>query len=52
VEDAIDRIMRTYALLANRSVEACDDTRAKVSDYLTKLFDAGEKDRIGWRCAA
>jgi hypothetical protein len=44
MEAAIDRIMQTYALLMNRSAVASDEARAKVTDYLTKLFDAGEKD--------
>jgi hypothetical protein len=44
VEAAIDRIMNTYALLMNRSAAASDEARAKVTDYLTKLFEAGEKD--------
>jgi hypothetical protein len=44
LETAIDRIMQTYALLANRSAVASDEARAKVTEYLTKLFDAGEKD--------
>jgi hypothetical protein len=44
VEAALDRIMNTYALLVNRSAAASDEARAKVTDYLTKLFEAGEKD--------
>jgi hypothetical protein len=44
MEAAIDRIMQTYALLMNRSAVASDEARAKVTDYITKLFDAGEKD--------
>jgi hypothetical protein len=44
MEAAIDRIMQTYALLVNRSAAATDDARVKVTDYLTKLFEAGEKD--------
>jgi hypothetical protein len=44
MEAAIDRIMQTYALLMNRSNAATDEARAKVTDYLTKLFEAGEKD--------
>lgn len=44
MEAAIDRIMQTYALLVNRSNAATDEARAKVTDYLTKLFEAGEKD--------
>ena len=44
METAIDRIMQTYALLANRSGDASSEARTKVTDYLTKLFEAGEKD--------
>jgi hypothetical protein len=44
MEAAIDRIMQTYALLMNRSAAATEEARAKVTDYLTKLFEAGEKD--------
>jgi hypothetical protein len=44
VEAALDRIMNTYALLMNRSAAASEEARAKVTDYLTKLFEAGEKD--------
>jgi hypothetical protein len=44
VETALDRIMQTYALLANHSAAASDEARAKVTEYLTKLFEAGEKD--------
>ena len=44
MEAAIDRIMQTYALLVNRSAAASDDARAKVTDYVTTLFQAGEKD--------
>ncbi len=44
MEAAIDRIMQTYALLVNRSAAATDEARAKVTEYLTKLLEAGEKD--------
>ena len=44
MEAAIDRIMQTYALLVNRSAAASDEARAKVTDYVTTLFTAGEKD--------
>jgi hypothetical protein len=44
MEAAIDRIMQTYALLVNRSTAASDEARAKVTDYVSKLFEAGEKD--------
>jgi hypothetical protein len=44
MEAAIDRIMQTYALLANRSADACEEARAKVTIYVSTLFEAGEKD--------
>jgi hypothetical protein len=44
MEAAIDRIMQTYDLLMNRSAAASADARAKVTDYLNTLFEAGEKD--------
>jgi len=44
MEAAIDRIMQTYDLLVNRSTAASDEARAKVTDYLNTLFEAGERD--------
>jgi hypothetical protein len=44
MEAAIDRIMYTYDLLMNRSAAASAESRAKVTDYVTTLFEAGEKD--------
>ena len=44
MDAAIDRIMQTYALLANSSSVGSDEARAKVTDYITTLFEAGEKD--------
>src|SRR3981189_2291819 len=44
MEAAIDRIMITYDLLVNRSAAANAEARAKVTDYVTTLFEAGEKD--------
>jgi len=44
MEAAIDRIMQTYALLANRSGAVSEEARAKVTDYVGKLFAAGETD--------
>jgi hypothetical protein len=44
MEAAIERIMLTYDLLANRPSAASAEARAKLSDYLTTLFDAGERD--------
>ena len=44
MEAAIDRIMQTYALLLNRSATASDEARAKGTDYVKTIFEAGEKD--------
>ncbi len=41
---AIDRIMQTYALLADRSAAASAEARAKVTEYVNMLFEGGEKD--------
>src|ERR1700733_8302377 len=45
MEAAIDRIMQTYALLVNHSSAiGSEEARAKVTEYIGKLFQAGEKD--------
>ena len=44
MEAAIDRIMQTYDLLANRTAAASEEARAKVTTYLNTLMEAGEKD--------
>jgi hypothetical protein len=44
MEAAIDRIMQTYDLLMNRSAAASLEARAKVTDYVATLCEAGEKD--------
>ena len=44
MEAAIDRIMMTYDLLMNRSAAASAEARVKVTEYVTTLFEAGEKD--------
>jgi hypothetical protein len=44
MEAAIDRIMQTYELLLNRSTSASGEARAKVTDYVKTLVEAGEKD--------
>jgi hypothetical protein len=44
MEAAIDRIMQTYSLLANHTLEAGQEARAKVTTYIATLFEAGEKD--------
>jgi hypothetical protein len=44
VAAAVGRIMQTYDLMLNRTAAASADARAKVTDYVRMLFDAGEKD--------
>ena len=44
MEAAIDRIMYTYNLLLNRTTAASEEARAKVTEYVKMLFDAGETD--------
>ena len=44
MEAAIDRIMQTYDLLTNRRAAANAEARAKVTEYVTTLFEAGEMD--------
>jgi len=44
MQAAIDRIMQTYDLLMNRTPEASAEARAKVTQYVTTLFEAGEHD--------
>jgi hypothetical protein len=44
MEAAIDRIMQTYDLLLNRTTAASEEARAKVTEYVTTLFEAGETD--------
>ena len=44
MEAAIDRIMHTYDLLLNRTTAASEDARAKVTEYVRMLVEAGEKD--------
>ena len=44
MEAAIDRIMQTYDLLANRTAAASAEAREKVTNYLNILMEAGETD--------
>jgi hypothetical protein len=44
MEAAIDRIMMTYDLLMNRTAAASAEARAKVTEYVSTLFEAGERD--------
>src|SRR3954453_6987416 len=44
MEAAIDRIMHTYDLLANRTSAASAEAREKVTNYLNTLMEGGEKD--------
>lgn len=44
MEAAIDRIMQTYSLLANHTLGASQEARARVTAYIATLFEAGETD--------
>jgi hypothetical protein len=44
MESAIDRIMRTYDLLVNRTAAASAEARAKVTNYVQMLCEGGETD--------
>jgi hypothetical protein len=44
MDAAIDRIMQTYDLLMNRTAAASAEAREKVTEYVAKLVEAGEKD--------
>src|SRR5262245_25694815 len=44
MDAAIDRIMQTYGLLVNQTADASAEARAKVTEYVRTLFEAGEKD--------
>lgn len=44
MQSAIDRIMKTYDLMVNRTPAASDEARLKVTAYVRALFDGGEKD--------
>lgn len=44
MEAALDRILKTYDLLANRTAAISDEALAKLRDYLAMLTDGGEND--------
>jgi hypothetical protein len=44
MEAAIERIMQTYSLLVDSSPAASEEARAKVTEYVNTLFEAGERD--------
>ena len=44
MDAAIERIMQTYDLLMNNTAAASEEARAKVTEYVTKLVEGGEKD--------
>ena len=44
MDAALDRILQTYDLMLNRTAAASAEARAKLTDYVKMLFDAGEKD--------
>jgi hypothetical protein len=44
MQAAIDRIMQTYDLMADRPEGASAEARAKVTRYIATLVEAGEQD--------
>jgi hypothetical protein len=44
MQAAIDRVMQTYDLMADRTADASAEARAKVTEYISTLFKAGEQD--------
>ena len=44
MQAAIDRIMHTYDMLVNRTAAASEEARARVTEYVATLVEAGEKD--------
>jgi hypothetical protein len=41
----IDRIVKTYDLLANRTAALSDEAMEKLTTYLAMLTEAGERDQ-------
>jgi hypothetical protein len=44
VDPVINRIMQTYDLLVSSSAAATAEARQKVTNYITMLYEAGERD--------
>jgi hypothetical protein len=44
MDAAIDRIMKTYDLMVNRTAAASAEAREKVTAYLEMLMEGGETD--------
>jgi len=44
MESALERIMLAYDLLARRTPAQSAAARAQVTDYVTTLFEAGERN--------
>lgn len=44
MQAAIDRVMQTYDLMADHPAEAIAEARAKVTEYIATLVEAGEQD--------
>jgi hypothetical protein len=44
MEAALDRIIKTYDMLANRTAALSDDAMERLKSYLEMLTDAGESD--------
>jgi hypothetical protein len=51
MEAAIDRIMQTYDLLANRSAAASTEARAKVTEYSRRCSKPARRTPIASPCA-
>ena len=44
MQTALDRIIKTYDMLANRTAALSDEAMEKLTGYLAMLTDAGETD--------
>ncbi len=44
MDPVINRIMQTYDLLVSSSAAATAEARQKVTNYITMLYEAGERD--------
>lgn len=44
MDPVINRIMQTYDLLVSSSAAATAEARQKVTNYVTMLYEAGERD--------
>lgn len=44
IDLAVDRIMKTYDLMVNRTQDARDEARRYVTGHVAALFESGETD--------